>query len=73
MKNLKKIFAIFLVLMFAFSSFSQDNSGVPDDDRGLAWWPFPSLEQLPYNHQHTSYKRFFLRMTLPLPKWLCGE
>ena len=35
MKNLKKIFAIFLVLMFAFSSFSQDNSGVPDDDRGL--------------------------------------
>ena len=36
MKNLKKFFAIFLVLMFAFSSFSQDNSGVPDDDRGLA-------------------------------------
>ena len=35
MKNLKKIFAIFLVLIFAFSAFSQDNSGVPDDDRGL--------------------------------------
>ena len=35
MKNLKKIFAIFLVLMFAFSSFSQDKSGVPDDDRVL--------------------------------------
>ena len=35
MKNLKKFLALFLVLIFTFSAFSQEVSGVPDDDRGL--------------------------------------
>ena len=35
MKTFKKFLALFLVLLFTFSAFSQDDSGIPDDDRGL--------------------------------------
>ena len=34
-KTFKKFLALFLVLLFTFSAFSQDDSGIPDDDRGL--------------------------------------
>lgn len=35
MKTLKKIFTLFLVLMFSLNAFSLDDSGIQNDDRGL--------------------------------------
>lgn len=35
MKTFKKFLALFLVLIFSLNAFSQDDSGIPDDDRGL--------------------------------------